>query len=338
VNGITPDMHLEQENLNVKLTVGQVAKDYDLSEILLIAASTVDPEATGYFNNILYYSRRSLSPYPIYFDDLENCLDRPHNTVVNASFSFVQELGFREFYFFGIDCGAVNQDKHHSKDAYQYTEGALHVDQAFTIPVPANFGGEFFTSSGLHESLDYLGSAIIGKEQGRKYYNCSDGAYIPRSIALLPSKLDLPTSKIDKHEVLQGVLDDMPLFTKKRFQETWDEKNFKECINSIIDNIEDIFDNIGDFYDFDYQIELNKLLVIENYSISDRMKRGVILLIRGTVFQIMISTDYYRKRVIDPETMPIFLEIVKGEVSAMLERLREVAIEELGELNKKHAA
>ena len=94
VNGIVPDMHLEQENLNVILTVGQVAKDYDLSKILFVAATTVDPEATAHFDSTLYYSRASLSPFSIYFDDRKTCLKSPHNTVVNASFSFVQELYF----------------------------------------------------------------------------------------------------------------------------------------------------------------------------------------------------------------------------------------------------
>jgi hypothetical protein len=338
VNGIIPDIHIEQENLNVNLTVEQVSKDYDISSVLLVAATSVDPEASGNFKNTLYYSRRSLSPFPIYFDDLETTLERPHNTVVNASFSLVQELGFREFYFFGVDCGTVNQARHHSKDAYQYTEGALHVDQAFTIPVTANLGGDFYTSIGLAESLDYLESAIAVHMQGNQYYNCSDGAYISGTIPLLPKKLDLPEVNIDKYEILQSILDGMPTFTKEKFDKTWDEDRFRECVDGIIDHVGGIFDNIEDFSDFSYQIDLNRVLVVENFFVEDTMSRGVVLLLRGTIFQIMMVTDFYRKRVTDPEDLPALLEIVKDEVAQMLEKLRDEALNEVGNLNEKHAA
>jgi hypothetical protein len=338
LNGIMPDIHLEQENLNVLVTVGQVSKDHDLSSILFMASSTVDPEAIAQFKNVLFYNRKSLSPFSIYFNDDETTLERPHNTVVNAAFSFVQELGFRSFYFFGVDCGATDQSKHHSKDAYQYTEGALHVDQAFSIPVTSNFGGEFFTSTGLSESLDFLEAAVTSNGSGRHYYNCSDGAFIKGVLPLLPKKINLPDVQFDKQEVLQEIFDSMPTFSKEKFEEKWDEETFRECVNGAIDLIADIIDDIEDFNDLSYQTNLNKILIFETTYVESGMARGVITMLRGTFFQIILATDYYRKRIPDKEKLLVFMEIFKDEMHAMLEDMREVALEDVGTLNEQHAA
>ncbi|MBT3766420.1 MAG: motility associated factor glycosyltransferase family protein [Rhodospirillaceae bacterium] len=337
-NGILPDMHLEQENLNVDLTVDQVAEKYDLSSILYVAATTVDPTVTKYFDNIIYYSRASLSPFPIYFDDKASTLERPHNTVVNASFSFAQELGFKDFYFFGVDCGTIDQARHHSKDAYQYTEDALHVDQIFDIPVTSNFGGDFFTSKGLLESLDHLEAAILKKTRGRRYYNCSDGAYIPNTLPILPEKIDLPEFLLSKKDLLQKIYDKMPVYTEEKFSEYWDEKEFENSVDSVMDTISEIFDGVEDVSDNFYQIDLNKVLVFDTGVWPSRMDRGVITLIRGTLFQMIISIAYYTKRITEPEKLPKFTEIVKEEVQVMIEKLREDALKELGSLNKENIA
>jgi hypothetical protein len=338
VNGITPDMHLEQENLNVNLTVSQVAADHDLSKVLYIAASTVEPKATRHFDRVIYYSRISLSPYPIYFNDKETCLEHPHNTVVNASFSFVQELGFKEFYFFGVDCGTVDATRHHSKDAYQYTEGALHVDQEFKFPVTSNFGGDFLTSFGLQESLDHLVEAISLKSRGRSYINCSDGAYISGTLPLLPEKVDLPKNPKGKEEIKDKIFEEMPTFTQEKFDERWDEESFRDYVVEICDRLIDIVEDVEDFSDTTYQIKLNQILLYEDFqndSDSD-MERGVVVLLRGSVFQIMFAFDYYYKRIIETDKKEAFGDFFRDEFASMMDRLRAEAFKELGNLNEEY--
>jgi hypothetical protein len=105
-----------------------------------------------------------------------------------------------------------------------------------------------------------------------------------------------------------------------------------------MDTISEIFDGVEDVSDNFYQIDLNKVLVFDTGVWPSRMDRGVITLIRGTLFQMIISIAYYTKRITEPEKLPKFTEIVKEEVQVMIEKLREDALKELGSLNKENIA
>ena len=127
MNGIVPDFQIEVENLEVYQLIKQVAEAHDISDVTLLCSVTCERDALEFFDNVVFFMRGSLSPYPIWHLSEEQTLRYCNPTVSNAGLSFAQEIGSHEIYLFGVDMGSMDTDPevHHSKDAYYYTEGAV---------------------------------------------------------------------------------------------------------------------------------------------------------------------------------------------------------------------
>ena len=131
VNGIVPDFQIEVENIDVYRQIEQVAEAHDISDVTLLCSVTCERDALEFFDNVVFFMRGSLSPYPIWHLTEEQTLRHCNPTVSNAGLSFAQEIGSNEIYLFGVDMGSMDTDPevHHSKDAYYYTEGAVFNDE-----------------------------------------------------------------------------------------------------------------------------------------------------------------------------------------------------------------
>jgi hypothetical protein len=331
--GIVPDFHLEQENIDVELCVTELIKTHDLSSIIFLAATTVVPEISAHFDEAIFYMRSALSPYPLFSSDQRNCLGTPHNTVVNGAFSFAQDAGFRTIYLFGVDCGARDQSSHHSKNAYHFTENAVFVEQEFNIPVKGNFGGIFLTSNGLYESRELLVGAIKLGGIGRGYYNCSDGALIEHTRPLLPKNVSLPEIEDGKERFVRELYELMPVYSEAQFNASWHEEALILEINKFADEIKEQINNIEDFSVHQYITDLLRILVLEAHKTPGRIEQTIRVLMRGSIILSINTFEFYRRRVKNEGKKTTFSELGRKHLVAEIEMLRNVGIGLIKELS-----
>ncbi len=325
--GIVPDFHIELENIKVYALVEQVFQEFDLSPICLITSTTVESSILQFFDNIVYYYRASLSPFKIWCDDDRSCLENPNPTVVNAGLSFAQEVGFREFYLFGTDMGAKGTDRHHSKEAYHYTEGAVFDVKPFNWQVPGNFGGIVNTSTDLYWTRDSLERAISQHARGRSYFNCSDGALIGGTLAKHARSVKLPEVEGGKAETVRAIIESFPIYTAEEFDAKWSDDTIVEDIDTFMDATVTLFTEVEDFKDKTYLVDAFRLLA----DTTELMAMAMVF--RGTILQILTANEYYLNRVMDLDRYDEVAEIMREELLDCLERLREDAKAKFGTLS-----
>tara|TARA_R110001592_G_scaffold161973_1_gene394868 strand:+ start:11615 stop:13768 length:2154 start_codon:yes stop_codon:yes gene_type:complete len=328
--GIRPDFQMELENYRVLPVIMYAASRHDLSDVRLVASSTVDREIRQYFTEEIYWFRPALCPFPIFSNQMESCLKHPDPTVVNVGLSFAQEMGFREFYLFGTDLGQKDSDQHHAKSSYHYTdESKDDLKQVFNIEVPANFGGKAMTSSGLFWALDTLQRAI-GYDSGQnRYYNCSNGARINRATPKLSRTLDLPEPKVSREQCVRDIVAASRHMTADDVDARWQPEKMVDAINDMLDNLVDMMETHDLINTTDHLIESSRVFyggvntVFEHYAT---------LVLRGTVNQILIACDYYLCRINNEDKYDEALEIVRDEYRLITERLREIATKHIRSL------
>ncbi|MEP1031468.1 MAG: 6-hydroxymethylpterin diphosphokinase MptE-like protein [Alphaproteobacteria bacterium] len=320
--GITPDFQLELENFRVLPVLMYAASKYDLSDICLVASSTVDREITDYFKDIVYWFRPALAPYPIFSNNMQNCLRHPDPTVVNVGLTFAQELGFREYYFFGTDMGQKGNNKHHSKSSFHYSEEAKNeAIQTFNIEIPANFGGKARTSSGLFWALDTLQRAIGYSPNDYKYFNCSDGARINRAIPKLARTLDLPKPEVSRADAVRNIVESFPTMTDAEVDACWEPEKMIEAMNNLLDDLVDIVETCDLIKTTDHLIEASNRFYGAK---DDHLEAFAGLLLRGTINQMFIGTDYFLCRINNEDLYEDALEVVREEFRKTTDQLREI--------------
>jgi len=330
-NGVVPDFHVETENISVYPVVAPVAEAHDISSVCLLAASTVDPRIIPLFQDVIYFFRAGLSAHPLFCQSARNCMLRPDPTVANASLSFAIEAGFRNIYLFGVDLGSRGTGRHHSKDSYHYTEDAIvsESDLTFDVEVQANFGGSAYCSKDLFAAREAMRHAINENGGGRKFFNCSDGALIEGAAPMRREKLSLPLIKGGKQKICDEIIDGFPVFTSDNFDAAWDAEELVAAINSFLDRVLTCFEAADEFQDKAYLTRLMDLLepmMTADDALSDRTGKAVMILFRGTLFQIVSALEYYVNRVTEPEKRRIMAEIAAPEFARAVESLREAAI------------
>ncbi|MCH7935509.1 MAG: DUF115 domain-containing protein [Proteobacteria bacterium] len=336
INGITPDIQIETENVLVYPLVALVGEKFDLSSICLIASTTVDSHILDFFGDVIFFFRSALSPYPLFCESERNCLLNPDPTVVNAGLSFAQETGFQDIYFFGVDLGTRGQGRHHSKDSYHYTENPIVVpeDLIFNIPVPGNFGGPFFSSMGFAFTLTNLVAAIGASGPGIRHFNCSDGALIegaqPEKVSSL-SFADIPGGK---KQAVEKIIGGFPTYPKARFEKAWNEDRLFAAVNGFADRLIGAFEGLESFEDKSALVRATDFfrpLVDKTSLLQKRFDHTALQIFRGTCLLMMGTVEYFANRLSAPEHHRAFAKIVGEEIIVVAENLRKKAVEILSD-------
>ena len=314
--GITPDFQLEVENEGILPIMQHVSEIHEISGICLVTSTTVEPEIVKYFDRIIYHFRPALMPFSIFSNDPKNTIPFHDPSVVNSSLGFAQDLGFREYYFFGCDMGTFDADLHHARNSYHFTEDAQLPDNDFCIELPANFGGSTFTSNGLNWVKAQLEMAMASKLPGRKYFNCSDGAHLNHAVAKFAKSvtLDPIENKNFKAEIVQKIYDSSPVMTREKFDEYWDHDTVIETINTCFDDLRDIIAGATFLIDMDYLKEINNII----NSLDTPIKRGIGTWLRGTLQMMLLSTVFYCNRLKRDDNEIIFEDIICEEINNVL--------------------
>ena len=329
--GITPDFQLEVENEGILPIMKHVAEDHDISNICLVTSTTVEPQIVDYFKRIIYHFRPALSPYGVFSDNPKNTIPFHDPSVVNSSLGFAQDLGFRDFYFFGCDMGTKDANLHHARHSYHFAADALLPDNDFSIPVPANFGGTTYTSSGLAWVKSSLEMAMAQKGQGRSYYNCSDGAYLEKAIAKFAKSVSLPEQKNKnfKIELVQSTFTKSPVMDNDTFAGFWDQDTVLAATDKCFEKLTDITANAAFLLDKEYQIEINKVLFFGKTPLD----RGISTWVRGTVQMMLLAIEFYGNRLIGQDAELAFEEIIREEFTRALEDMQKRCIKLINALS-----
>ena len=333
LSGITPDFQIETENAEVSPLTLQMARDHDLSKVILVAATTIDSDVLPSFRDIVFFFRSSLSAYPLFSPSDQSMLFLPDPTVGNAGASFALECGFQNVYLFGMDCGSRTRAQHHSKSAYHYTEEAGAIDIRYDIPIEGNFGEQSWTNIGLMASISNFAELFHALGIKTNIYNCSDGALIPGTKPLAPADFKRPKKAANKTKIVQNIVDGFPHFLGEEQAFNWMGDTFRETIHGYGDLVRERLQNIEDFTVKDYQIRLMELFQpqIGFFKLPPKgVNHCVNILMRGTLFGMLLFFEHYLARVANPSDVQKFGNIAFEELSKALALLERDAVERLG--------
>lgn len=326
--GIIPDFHVEMENIDVLPMISQVAQDFDLSAITLVAATTVDPGVLDYFGRMIFFLRPELSPFPLFEGGAEFCLPNPDPTVANTALSFAQEAGFPEIYFFGVDLGVVDPDHHHSRESYHYTDDPIVVpeDLTFDIEAAGNFGEGRLTSRGLYTAGVSITMAIGKDVRGIEFFNCSDGILIDGAEPKAADTLDLAEIPGGKEATVAALFAAFPVLEKDRFDAAWQGDELVAAAAATAENLTEAFDGA----DFSSKAYLTRLMAVLKPNMIGLATEGAgpegaaLLLYRGTVYMMLIGLDYLLNRM-TPRDIETFAPLARDQAKALIEYMAGTA-------------
>lgn len=250
---IIPDFHTELENgpIQYEKIKHMVEARPDLfpdrvfKGITLIGSTTLSPRVAPFFENVIFFFRDSISSTTSFGRGFSP-LDGIAPTVANTSLATAGNLGFREAYMFGFDCGWRDNKSHHAKDTIYYTSDTFK--QTFkggtrdALTVRGNFGGEVRTELVLDWSRTMLEQFIAGF--GIKVFNCSDGAFIEGAIPKVPEAVMLTNPPLDRPAALKEIVDGLPHYKPREFFEGMDFKPFRDDLEDYGREIKEVFDRI----------------------------------------------------------------------------------------------
>lgn len=330
--GITPDFHIQMERNRSALQLYQyTAKNHDLSSVCLVATTTICPGIADLFGEAVYFFRPGLSPMPIFKTSDQERLENPDPTVANAALSMALHLGLKTIYFFGTDMGAKDADHHHSKSSlydvkhdelpsYMDTTTSTDMPSSFNVKVPANFGGTVLTSGILQWTRSNLEGAIASNNQGRFFYNCSDGALIEGALPMMASRVKVPEAPLNKKIIVSGIIDKFPIYERATFEAKWDAADIYNNLEKMAENLISTMDEFPNLEDMQYSRSM--MTYLKPGSSSD----AAAMIYRGSVWLYQISMHYYLNRAASDEMAEKLREIYKEDLTALIYRIRDEAV------------
>lgn len=325
--GVTPDFHMELERGEHQVTIpAMVADEFDLSKVCLLASTTVVEEVKNLFPKRVFYFRHMLSSFPQFSNVLHNCLRHPSPTVGNTGTSFAQDIGFREFYFFGMDLGFKDGKSHHSKNA-AYKDLVGEFEALWDREAPGNFGGKVKSTHVFDWARDTLEMSMDVSFQGYRYYNCSDGVMIRRTVPMLPEFVDIPEPARPKSDFVEELISAFPVYDQDTFEQHWKEG---ELAGQIIELGEKMIKAIEDHPNL-----LTKQYVSKMADLADPLAydSAAKMILRGSLYQLVMICEYYLDRVNGEDKRELLAEKAREELVSGIRDMCEAAKVELDYLH-----
>ncbi|MCJ8321023.1 MAG: DUF115 domain-containing protein [Colwellia sp.] len=204
---LKPDIHCEQERTSTTTDILSIIcpKDF-LKDILFIAPATVHPGAFKLFSKSIMALKANESGSELVLEDklgkkLFESYQFMNPTVANASLTIATALGFKNFYFMGVDLGQKQDGNHHSKNSLYYDdkdsdEGLYYFNKKQSALEAGNFGGSFICDRSFKESNDNI-ARQIAMNPSINCFNASDGALIKGAGPLAEDELDKKLTDFD---------------------------------------------------------------------------------------------------------------------------------------------
>lgn len=329
VNGITPDFHVELENIHVYSSILKLSTEFDLSPICLLVPNAIDPHIVTFFKKIVYYYRSGISSFVLLGRQLEHTLCAAGPLVVNVSFSLAIDIGAKDIYLIGTDFGSRGTGSDHAKDNVLYTDTAIiGYVREYDKEIPANFEGRFFASIDFIYGLKAMNNSIAVYANQRNVYNCSDGAFINGATPIRSSDVVLKGSVQSKNQDLKSINQRFMTLTADDFSKYWDVPLLRKSINGFCDFAVKIFGNPDAYSDTLY---LTAFLALSRRSpryrrLNQQTQNGVAdcvaSMFRGTLDMMMIGVRYYLAIPGNLTEKGKLRKIIAFEMQALIERMR----------------
>jgi len=329
VNGITPDFHVEMENIHVYSSINELSKSYDLSPICLVIPTSIEHHIVEFFDDVLYYVRDTTPVYPLFGFPKDNSLTSPGPLVVNASFSLALDIGGKNIYMFGTDFGSRGEGRDHAKDNVVFTESAIiGYTREYGHPVEANFHGQFFASSDFVWGLKKLQQTIKFRAQDRSIFNCSDGAKIEGATPARSTELTLKTNPKRKIQDLKRIHKNQSALPPRTFDAVWNTETLQLELDKCISELSELFGRpaawIGNGYMAEYMRLVKRAEMFQKhdqFTPGDRAPTTIATIIRGTLDNILVCLRYYLARTKTSEDSIKLRTIVAEEICTTLTKL-----------------
>ncbi len=319
-NDIVPDFHMEMENVELVYDIlHEKTTKYDLSNTCLVASSTVDPRITDLFEKKALFFRQVLASWEIFSLGADTGLHEVGPTVTNCGLAFAQEIGCREFYFFGMDYGTRNKDRHHAKGSIYDPGGKAEYTDDFPKQRTGNFGGMIHTHGIFGWARAVVELCIRRFRSGRTYYNCSDGVAIDGAVPRSPKTLSLPAG-VDKAREIETLLGQFPKYSREQFDVSWTQRDWAGEVDALCDTLIGLSDIEDEDYKLRYMAAVARTLIPKDVAAN-----APILMIRGSILMVLISAAYYLSRLADRGQTEEFEAIVRDEFVATLEAMKKEA-------------
>jgi len=182
-HGIEPDIHLEQERMSVTKTALLTATTEEYrNKLRFIGLSPCYPDVFDMFKRSYIAPKSNDLGVELIKQSggkqvhvLENC----NPLVSNFGLSIAIDLGFKNIYLAGVDCGMVDVNHHHSKSSNLYYNDSGETTQTYSkeATVKGNFRQTVYTTDLFKSSKKSL-EAKISSVRNINVFNLSDGAFI----------------------------------------------------------------------------------------------------------------------------------------------------------------
>jgi len=316
-NGIRPDLHVENENTpQLVNNLKEFADQYGLQDITLLASTTVNPEIAGMFDRRWFYFRSHLSP-SLFMNGLVKPLVGAAPLVSNAAFTTSAILGFRNIYFFGVDCGRKKGGEHHSADAVYYEddydnylegESLDLIDNEFDREVPGNFGGTVL--SAWHLDMSRVGISGMQRLCNVNLYNCSDGARIDGAQPKAAASIRLDDLEGRQMQILDRIKTQLPAYEPGAFLEPINFTGHVEAIDAFVERLnaemdEALRDDEG-FWAFEQRV-----LGFQRKNFAECL--AVLTIIGGTFTSMIRLGAFGGNRIKDKDARVVFLRFFIGK-------------------------
>ncbi len=238
-NGIRPDIHVETENHPTNAAnAAKMAREFGLSGITLLGASTVQPSMLEQFDHVILYCRDQQVPSAVFSDGVE-LMGSCGPVVANAALVTLLHLGFRNLYLFGVDMGSRDAATYHSADTFVGIGEAEETYSELRLPAAANFGGEAVAESILGWSRLAFEN-ILRLHPNVHCVNCSDGVRIGGAVPMLPRVLELNNPPLDHPQVMADMRDKLPSFSPDLLNRIWTDADLPANSRAIFQRVDEL--------------------------------------------------------------------------------------------------
>ncbi|WP_425406892.1 motility associated factor glycosyltransferase family protein [Hwanghaeella sp.] len=213
-HGIVPDFHCELENTtDMADMLAATRSDHDFSDTVLIGGNPIDPRIGEMFRRRLMYFRPATTGARVFSPDapaLQLAAPTAINTAARAAIGF----GVTDIWLFGLDLGAREPDRHHSKDSQYYAtddpywQGGTGME-AIDVPAEANFGGTAYTTPSFQYAQMFFTRLFADAPQCR-VLNFSDGVALPGARPARPEDAPLDAPLLDRAGMVADLIDGLP--------------------------------------------------------------------------------------------------------------------------------
>lgn len=307
--GIRPDFHIELENIEVAPTLAPALR-FDLGGIRLVAPASVDPVVLEMFDDIIFSFRQNLPNQPLYGVPASAMPALGEPTVANLGLAFAREQGFPEICFFGVDMGARAPEKgDHAANTWHAAPDSDYRTVAHPLTVPANFGGDCRTTTGLAQALHALEVAIahdLANSRGRRYMNCSDGARIGGAEPLRAEDLKVKAPARPKSESVAAIFTAFEPWDPARLPPAWPGPAMLAEIRTLLAAVRAEMTTVGTFGKKDYLARLGRLLRFgEGHSAiaPPGPESAARMTVRGAIGTLILFLEYYLNRTTSPQNL-----------------------------------